>query len=138
MKHLQQIELLIANGNLKDAIRLAMDDANQSEKRGLYSHLLKISCNYEFFEKDRTSGTISDENYRLKFAQLTQALVHCIHADPSSFTISPDDNNQELVDILLEKLQYFRVEYNTTADTVRKFELKKRIEETESELSKYK
>jgi len=91
--------------------------------------------NYEFLEKDRTAGIVNEENYRTKLAQSTKALIDCLKIEPCP--TSPNEDNQELVDILLEKRQYFQVEYNITADTTKKFELKKRIEEIELELGQY-
>ena len=136
MKHLQQIEKLVANGNLRNAIRLALDAAEQSKKHGLRNRLLQISSNYEALEKDRTAGTLNEESYRTGLAQSTKALIDCLKIEPCPSATLPDKDNPELVEVLLEKLQYFRVEYNITADTTKKFELRKRIQEIESELGK--
>jgi|GEM_PF-2663192 len=134
MQHLQQIQQLIASGKLKDAIRLAMDDALESKETKLYNCLIHLSGRCECLEEDKNLGIITREHYTTEFAQVSQTLISYIHGDFPSLPLPPEDHSHEYIDILLEKLDYFKKEYATTADAARKFELKKRIEEIKSEL----
>ncbi len=138
MQHLQQIRQLIAGGKLNDAISLAMDDAFESKEKTLYSCLIHLSGRCKCLEEDKNSGIITREHYTTEFAQISQTLIKYVQGDFHSPLPSPENDKHEYVDVLLEKLDYFKKEYVITSDTAKKFELKKRIEEIKSELGNHK